>query len=138
MQKFHLVWDDKRHSLGIASIDHQHHGLVDLVNALSDAVENGCNCEQARQHMDNILCYAESHFNHEYDLMREHGFPGMEQHTAEHAELLREANTMMQALNPNNPGRAVLITAFLTDCVERHIQKEDVALVQHLREKGLR
>lgn len=135
MQKFYLAWDDKLHNLGIASIDSQHRALVDLVNALSESVAQGCDCEQAMEHMEAILQSATAHFAHEEDLMHEHGFPGVEKHADEHAELLEKARTLMQTAN--NPTRAVLITAFLTDCVEQHILKDDVALVRHLHGRGL-
>ena len=137
MQKFYLVWDDSRHILGIASIDRQHRELVDRVNELAEAVEHGHDFDQLRQRMEGIFDFTRQHFSHEEALMREHGFPGMEQHAAEHAELLSKAATLMQSLNPDKPIRVMLITAFLTDCVERHIQQEDVALVQHLLGKGL-
>jgi hemerythrin-like metal-binding protein len=137
MQKFRLTWNDKRHCLGIASIDSQHRGLVELVNELLEAMEQGCDHEQARRHMNNLLRFTSSHFAHEEEMMQKHGFPGLERHAAEHARLLQDAATMVEALTPDNPGRAVLITAFLTDCVEYHIQEEDVALVHHLRGKGL-
>lgn len=137
MQKFRLTWNEKRHGLGIASIDSQHRGLVELVNILSEAMEQGCDHEQAHRHMDNLLRFAGTHFAHEEELMREHGFPDFERHAAEHARLLQEATTMMGALDPDNPGRAALVTAFLTDCVEYHIQQEDIPLGRHLQEKGL-
>jgi hemerythrin-like metal-binding protein len=137
MQKYRLTWNDSRHCLGIASIDSQHRGLMDLVNVLLESMEQGCDHEQARRHMENILRSTGNHFAHEEEMMQKHGFPGLEQHAVEHARLLQEAATMMEALTPDNPSRAVLITAFLTDCVEYHIQKEDVALVRHLRGKGL-
>ncbi|MDP2783047.1 MAG: hemerythrin domain-containing protein [Sulfurimicrobium sp.] len=151
MQKFHLAWDDSRHTLGIASIDSQHRGLMDMINALAEAVAHDCDCEQARRHMANIICdckqarrhmaniirFTEEHFAHEEDLMRRHDFPNREKHAAEHKEVLRQAVTMMEAIKPDDIGRAVLVTAFLTDCAENHILREDKALALYLLGKGL-
>lgn len=137
MQKFHLTWDDSRHTLGIASIDNQHRGLMDMINELTDVMSRGCDCEVARQLMANIIHFTEEHFTHEEDLMRRHDFPGRENHAAEHKEVLNQAITMMAALKPDDFNRAMLITAFLTDCAENHILREDKALALYLQEKGL-
>ena len=44
---------------------------------------------------------------------------------------------MTEALKPGDINRAVLVTAFLTDCAENHILHEDKALALHLLGKGL-
>jgi len=137
MQKFYLAWDDNRHTLGIASIDSQHRGLMDMINELAEAVAQGCDCEQARRHMTDIIRFTEGHFAHEEDLMRQHDFPGWEKHAAEHKEVLSQAITMMEALKPEDSSHAVLLTAFLTDCAESHILHDDKELALYLRGKGL-
>jgi len=138
MHKFYLVWDESRHALGIPSIDQQHRELMSLVNELSVAVENGCDCELAQRRMKKLLDFAAEHFSYEEALMREHGFPGLEQHAAEHAKILEEAANLMETLLPENSGRAMLVTAFLTDCAENHILHEDRAISQYFREQGIK
>lgn len=138
MQKFYLVWEENRHALGIPSIDQQHRDLMDLVNELTEAVAHGCDFEQALRQMEKILDFAAGHFAHEEALMRQHGFPGLEQHAAEHEKLLREAATLMKTLSPENFDRAVLVTAFLTDCTENHILHEDRAIGQYFEERGIK
>jgi len=137
MQKFHLAWDDSRHTLGIASIDSQHRGLMDMINELAEAVAHGCDCGLAHRKMANIISFTEEHFAHEEDLMRRHDFPGEGKHTAEHQEVLRQAITLMETLKPGDISHAVLVTAFLTDCAENHILHDDKALALYLLEKGL-
>lgn len=137
MKKFHLAWDDSRHTLGIASIDDQHRGLMDMINELVDVLEHGFDGEVARQHMAKIIRFTEEHFAHEEELMHRHNFPGRERHAAEHRDVLSQAVTMTEALNPDDFNRAMLVTAFLTDCAENHILHEDKALVLYLHEKGL-
>lgn len=137
MKKFHLAWDDSRHTLGIASIDDQHRGLMDMINELVDVVEHGLDAEVAHQHIAKIIRFTEEHFAHEEGLMHQHDFPGRERHAAEHKEVLSQAVTMTEALKPGDFNRTMLVTAFLTDCVENHILREDKALVLYLLEKGL-
>lgn len=137
MQKFYLIWNDSRHTLGIASIDQQHRSLMDLINLLGKALSNGYRHEDALELMDRIIRFVAEHFSHEEELMKQHGFPGSEQHTAEHEKLLRAAATLMSAITPSDPERAILAAAFLTDCAEFHILQEDQALARYLLDKGL-
>lgn len=137
MNKFHLTWDDKRHNLGIASIDGQHRELVDMVNELVDAVEDACNCDLALGHMANIIRFTEEHFAHEEELMSRFGYPDLEKHAGDHKEALRQAIMMMETLKPDDTSRTVLLTAFLTDCAESHIMQDDKELAQFLLGKGL-
>ncbi|MDP2197222.1 MAG: bacteriohemerythrin, partial [Sulfurimicrobium sp.] len=138
MQKFYLVWDESRHALGIPSIDAEHRGLMALVNELSELVAHGSDFEQARRQMEKILDFAADHFRREEALMRRHGFPGLEQHAVEHEKLLHKATTLMETYDPEHADRAVLITAFLTDCAENHILHEDRAISQYFAERGIR
>lgn len=138
MKKFHLVWNDSLHALGIPSMDREHRGLINLVNELAEAVAHDCDCERARQQMGKILDFAAEHFVHEEALMRQHGFPGLEQHAAEHERLLREATAMMKIYDPEHSDRALLITAFLTDFAENHILHEDRAISQYFKKQGIK
>ncbi|MFA7317516.1 MAG: bacteriohemerythrin [Sulfuricella sp.] len=138
MKKFHLVWNESLHALGIPSMDSEHRGLINLVNELSDAVAHGCDCEQVRRQMEKALDFAAEHFAHEEDLMRQHGFPGVEQHAAEHERLLREAVNLMETITPENANRTLLVTAFRTDFTENHILHEDRAISQYFAERGIK
>lgn len=138
MQKFYLVWDENRHALGIPSIDREHRLMMNLVNELSEAVAHGCTYEQAHLKMEKVLDFAAEHFAHEENLMRRHGFPGLEQHASEHEKLLREATILMEMYDPGHTDRAVLVTAFLTDCAENHILHEDRAISQFLEDQGIK
>lgn len=138
MQKFYLVWDESRHALGIPSLDRQHREMMDLVNELAEAVAHGCDYERAHQQMEKILDFVADHFAHEEILMRQHDFPGAEQHAAEHEKLLREAATLMETYDAGHADRAVLVTAFLTDCAENHILNEDREISQYFRERGIK
>jgi hypothetical protein len=57
----------------------------------------------------------------------------MRKHAEAHAKLLREAVELVETLAPNDAKHAVLITAFLTDCVESH-RREDCALARYLHQ----
>ncbi|MEN6586725.1 MAG: bacteriohemerythrin [Sulfuricella sp.] len=137
MQKFHLAWDESRHTLGIASIDGQHRELIDMVNALVEAVEQDCDCERARLQMEHLIRFTQGHFAHEEEMMHRYDFPEREKHALEHKEVLRQAITMLDNFKADDINRAMLVTAFLTDCAENHILNEDRELTVFLQGKGL-
>lgn len=137
MQKFYLVWDESRHALGIPSLDREHREMMGLVNELAEAVAQGCDFERGRRLMEEALDCVARHFSHEEKLMRQHAFPGLEQHAAEHEKLLHEAATLMETYDPRHAGRAVLVTAYLIDCAENHILREDREIGQYFMERGI-
>ena len=104
MQKFYLAWDNARHAVGIASIDRQHRELMDMVNDFSEEIAHGCDYEKVLQKIEQVLIFTEDHFSHEEQLMRDHGFPGLERHAVEHAALLREIALFKETLAPATPG----------------------------------
>lgn len=138
MQKFHLVWDESRHAIGIPSIDREHRGMIALVNELAEAVAHGCDYPLAHQQMGQIFDFVADHFANEEAMMRRHGFPGLEQHAEEHRMLLDKIVTLMETYDPQHADRAVLVTAFLADCAENHILHEDRAISQYFMERGIR
>jgi len=70
MQTF--VWG-KEFYTGIAEVDEQHHGLVDLINLLGETtIKNLGSDEAAIEHAYNqLLSYAEHHFSVEVDIMQQ-------------------------------------------------------------------
>lgn len=132
MQKFRLVWDATRHATGFEEIDRQHQALVERVNQLSQAVEQQGEYVESRRLIAEILHYAKEHFSYEENLMRDSHFPGAERHAVEHAALMEKFQVLVDALSENNPGKLLLVTAFLTDCAENHILHEDQTLALYL------
>ena len=137
MQRLRLFWDRRQHGLGIELLDREHQTLFDLVNSLAQAVEHNMSHAETLEHVERVICFLAEHFAHEEEIMRLHDFPEWQKHAAEHEVLIQEAITLMSALSPEDRVRKMLATAFLTDCAETHIVREDRSLAEFLKKKGI-
>ena len=85
-----IVWDDSLDT-GHARMDAEHRELAQLFNRLRDAVESGEGKAACAKVIDGIIEHTRAHFALEQRLMRLHKYPEAEQHSAEHAMLIRQA-----------------------------------------------
>ena len=127
MGKHHLTWNESLHGVGIAAIDEQHREIIERVNLIADAVDQGNRHEAVQEMMDDLVLFACGHFALEERLMTEYGFPGLEEHVEEHI-----------ALRTPNPTKAALVSAFITDWAEQHILEADQEVADFLAQKGLK
>jgi hemerythrin len=121
VKKYHLIWDENVHKVGIASIDDQHRELI----------------ERVRPMMDDLILFTHTHFALEQRLMEEHGFPELQNHIEEHLELLKRMNTLYEFLGGSRQNKAELFSAFLSDWAELHVLQADKVLGNFLVAKGL-
>lgn len=138
MSKHHLTWNESLHCVGIAAIDEQHREIIERVNLIADAVDQGNRHEAVQEMMDDLVLFACGHFVLEEKLMAEYGFPGLEEHVEEHIGLLQQLNNLSIALRTPNPTKAALVLAFITDWAELHILQSDKEIGDFLAKKGLK
>ena len=138
MNKYHLIWNESRHSVGIALIDSQHREIIERVNQIADWVAQRDQTEAVQEMFGGLIIFSREHFALEERLMVEYGFPDMENHIEEHHKLFQQLNNLIKA-DQRSPrhNKAVLISAFLTDWAEQHILQADKELGEFLVAKGL-
>jgi hemerythrin len=137
VKKYHLIWDENVHKVGIASIDDQHRELIERVNLIAGAVAHGAKITTVRPMMDDLILFTHTHFALEQRLMEEHGFPELQNHIEEHLELLQRMNTLYEFLGGSRQNKAELFSAFLSDWAELHVLQADKVLGNFLVAKGL-
>ena len=138
MRKHHLIWNESRHSVGIALIDSQHRELIERVNKIANGVGKKDHSEPVQEMLGDLILFASEHFAVEERLMAEYGFPDMESHIEEHRRLFQQLNNLIKAdLRAPSHNKAALVSAFLTDWAEQHILQADKELGEFLVAKGL-
>lgn len=71
-------------AVGSDLIDNQHRSLIERVNCLVAAIEEGREEEEIARLFDFLKEYTQDHFTAEERLMRDSGYPESEGHAAEH------------------------------------------------------
>jgi hemerythrin len=69
-------------------------------------------------------------------LMRDSGFPGLEEHRAEHAVLLGQIGQLERQVAGGKRAAVATISAFVLHWLGRHVQEHDRRLVAYLAERG--
>ncbi|MBK6295804.1 MAG: diguanylate cyclase [Rhodoferax sp.] len=121
---------------GIDSVDHQHHGLVDLFNELSDTLASGHEIDEAQAYLvfQKLVAYAEHHFSEEEALMRRIGVD--DRHVTQQQDLhhtfLEQLNAMWGAKETLSHPAEVFLT-FLTSWLGLHILGIDQLMARQMR-----
>jgi hemerythrin-like metal-binding protein len=123
------VWDDARHTIGMAEFDDTHREFIALVAAL-----NAASSAEFPALFQALVAHTREHFIAEGKLMRESKYRGLPEHEGEHHRVLGE----MQQLNRSlKRGHLPLVRAYvkegLMDWFDTHVAMMDAALAMHLK-----
>ncbi len=129
-----LSWTEEM-SVGISDIDEEHRMLLGLIARIGEATDRKSPRAEIAHIFDRLIEYTERHFEHEEALFRKHGYPGIDEHIAEHralTEQVLELNRDRGSVLPEN------ISGFLVDWLKVHIMGSDKKYVDFFQERGLR
>ncbi len=90
-----VEWSDE-FSTGIEEIDGEHKRLLELLNALHDAVEAGCTHERIDKALDALKLYGIYHFAREEELFLSTDYPDAERHRGQHRALAITVNEICE------------------------------------------
>lgn len=125
-------------SVNVPSIDEQHRKLVNMINALNYAMEDGLTDEALRNIFDGLLLYTHKHFEYEEELLMRTGFPATAAHQREHDALRERVKGLQQRVASGEMVLGVEVMDFLRDWLVNHIMGSDRAYSKHLVEQGIR
>lgn len=127
-----IQWKD-RYNISFREIDAQHHGLLDLLNELSDQMDGQKHPGSVAHIFAALGDYARTHFSTEERYMQAAGYPKLAQHRQEHAAFVVRVQELSRAYDPDDPHLAEETSAFLRDWYLTHITKSDQEYVPHLK-----
>jgi hemerythrin len=123
-----IVWKPL-YSVGNVSVDNQHKQILEIVNDLHMAMEEGNDHEVVKSLLDRMLRYTHTHFEFEERLMQECGYPDIESHKGLH-DVLRRKTTGLRA--HTNLVMEQDLLRFLKEWWVEHIQEEDQKFAPYL------
>jgi hemerythrin-like metal-binding protein len=129
-----LTWSSK-YSVGVASIDEQHHQLFDMLNDLHTAMMNGHAKAITGELMTKLVQYTRTHFSSEEGLMNSAKYPGLAEHRLQHQKLLKQVEDYSGRYQRGEITLSLHLLNFLRDWLTNHIQKEDHAYAPYLAHK---
>lgn len=132
-----IDWNEKM-MVNLSVIDNQHKKLIDLINALHDAMKAGKAKEILGKVLGEMIAYTDYHFSTEENLMRTHGFADFTKHKIIHDDLRKKALDLQKQHAAGVVTLSVDVSNFLKDWLKHHIGEMDKVLAAFLREKGLK
>jgi len=126
-----FVWD-KRFETGLATVDRQHHHLVDLVNKVGDYLLFNAGDEAAVEAVfGELAAYAGEHFAEEERLMVEAGVDGRHSslHARHHQDFVRQLLSMWERRGQSSDPAAMLHD-YLSSWLTVHILGEDQVMAR--------
>jgi hemerythrin-like metal-binding protein len=126
-----LVWG-KILSVGVDEIDEDHRKLIHIFNILNHSVTAGESPEYLAATLEELINCTVWHFSHEERLMLKHRYEGMEEHKAEHKELIESAKELQLAILQADKRVVDEHIEFLERWLTEHILTTDLRLGSYL------
>jgi hemerythrin-like metal-binding protein len=132
-----ISWSDNM-SVGVAKIDKEHKGLIDLINLLHSEMLAGKSKAALGTVLDKLIVYTKTHFATEETLFRTHGYPQAAAHMKEHQALTEKALALQTDLKAGKSVISAPVLDFLRDWLTGHILKQDMAYKLFFAAKGVK
>lgn len=126
-------------SVGIDSIDEQHKKLVNMINALNDAMLLGESNELLGKIFTGLATYTQKHFAYEENMFAEYGYADSQEHKRQHAELINQVIELKEQFIENPQGTiSADLMLFLKRWLTNHIMRTDKEYSEFLLSKGVK
>ena len=119
-----LSWS-RQYEIGNALIDDEHQELFRRINAFHDNWLEQREVQAIAVLLNQLIAYAEMHFQHEEAVMRDAGFPRLDEHQAVHEAMVETIFRLRQTFEQTN-GRIEMETIkFVKSWLIEHIVRND-------------
>jgi len=122
-----IVWGDIL-SVEVDEIDEDHRKLVNIFNILNNSVTEGESPDYLAAVLEELINCTVWHFSHEERLMLKYGYAEIEEHKAEHRELIISARQLQQEILQTDKPVADEDIRFLERWLTEHILTTDMRL----------
>lgn len=129
-----IIWD-ARLATGIKDIDEQHKQLIAIVNRLHGVHETKAAALVVPNIIGELRDYAKFHFAKEEEFMSRHGFPALDSHRREHANLTNQVKLYQQRMYQKEHVPPDELMKFLREWLLNHIVKMDMGYVKYLNSR---
>lgn len=125
-------------SVGIDSVDEQHKKLVNMINALNDAMLTNSSDELLGKIFTGLAAYTQKHFAYEENMFAEFGYADSEEHKRQHNELIAQVVELKEKFIANPQGTmSTDLMLFLKRWLTNHIMRTDKEYAEFLISKGV-
>jgi len=128
-----IIWGNVL-SVAVDEIDEDHRKLVNIFNILNHSVAEGETPDYLAAVLQELINCTIWHFSHEERLMLKYGYEGIDEHKAEHRELIDSVKKLQQQILQADKPVSDDDVEFLERWLTEHILTADMRLGSHLSE----
>jgi len=123
--------------LGVPELDRQHQDFFARSDALIHAIRHGASRHEVGRTLAYLRDYAKTHLSAEEALMRDLGYPGVQDHQREHGVFVRDFKALEAeyARDGASPSLILRVSSHLSGWLRQHIRKTDRELAAFLRRR---
>lgn len=130
-----LIWEEG-YKIGHAEMDSEHLILFSILNQLDVNINNDKADDCIADVLGALGSYIRYHFTHEETVMRDAGYPRLEEHAAMHRAFVDEIEGLRAELGGDDQLRAALkLRAFVLDWLLDHIMTVDADYARFVAER---
>ncbi len=122
-----IEWNDE-FSVGVASVDHEHRQLIELISAFQRKIEEDDSIDVKLEYLGETYAQISAHFALEEKIMRESHYERYEDHKSDHERLLDQLRDIMDATEDDQEIDNETLGAELETWFSRHFQEKDAHL----------
>ena len=128
-------WDNSLET-GNNAIDLQHQQLIERLNRLIIANNEGTDQVSLSETLDFLINYVEQHFNDEEELQLKYNYPRYKEHKEEHEKFRIVINSLMNRLHTEGYTTSLMNNTLntMSDWFVMHINEEDLRLAIYIRQ----
>jgi hemerythrin-like metal-binding protein len=123
--------------IGIGIIDSQHRSLVDLINQLDKAQEEGRGNEVVSETLEGLINYTHTHFRTEEELLKQHSYEDFDLHCREHRIFTDQIEIYRDRCNAGSLRISSNVMAYMRSWLLTHIGSSDRAYTGTLKNAGV-
>jgi hemerythrin-like metal-binding protein len=123
--------------VGIGIIDSQHRRLVDLINQLDTAQEEGRGNEVVGETLKGLIDYTHTHFRTEEELLEKHSYEDYDLHLREHKIFTDQIEIYLDRFNAGSLRISGNVMAYMRSWLLTHIGSSDRAYTRTLKDAGV-
>lgn len=131
-----MSWTET-YSTGIKEIDQQHKKLIELINALHDAMAKGQAKAVLGKILGELINYCASHFAMEEKLFDKYGYPDAADHKDKHQKMTSKVLALQMQYEQGKAMMTLEVMDFLQQWLDKHILGTDMKYAPFLKSKGM-
>ncbi|MBF0622348.1 MAG: hemerythrin family protein [Magnetococcales bacterium] len=142
---FRRELDQRLRDVGVSRFNAAHKQLLDLIKAFHGIVEDlfhrkptSSDWNEIDRIFTELIRYTQTHFRDEEKSMREHGYPQLDAHKAQHHKLEEQLKGYQQQLMGRDVRSTVDMKFFLLEWLFSHINNHDMRYKEFFNKKGVR